>query len=221
MASKKIAAVVAPTIGQNVFARCLPSRGGASVVAHDLGVSRQRVHEWQTGRKQPNLDARLRIEAKIGIPTVTWDQPLNASAVEARAPDPIIVQVTGEARGPAPIVVNMPEAPEPLPATPTDGLARTNSGDVIEQTLNRARLTDLLLDVQRSRRSATGVERQKLTSLEAGLIKQLIAAEEKELVRQTDLFTSALFHDWVTRTVDTLAPWPDAIDALEKMWGLA
>ena len=193
MALKTPAAVVATSLGQDHFSNILKSRGGSSAVARDLGVSRQRVHEWQTGRKQPDLDTRLMLEGRYQIPSAAWDQPLHATPADRRKPR--------------------------LP-TPRDGLVSTHAGEVIEQSSGRAQLTDLLLDVHRKREIAAGTEHLKLAAVEANLLKQLIAAEDHEIARQTDLFTSAMFLDWVGRTLDALAPWPDSIAALEKVWGL-
>ena len=181
-------------------------------MAASLGVSRQRVHEWQTGRKQPDLAARKKIEAVIGVPYATWDHSLHESARETRA----------TVEGPS-IIVMPPAAPLPKVADPTppEGLVKTSSGEVVEQSLGRANLTDLLIDVKRRRMaSQPGPERNKLYTIEANLIKQLVAAEEKELARQTDLFTSQVFLDFLGRTLDALAEWPEAIDKLEKVWGL-
>lgn len=157
----------------------------------------------------------------LGIPTPAWDQPLNLTMPDARQERIASRQAAVEEAERQLLIVPPPEDTEPdLPPTPREGLVQTHDGEIVEQSPGRAQLTDLLLDTQRRRKKAIGPERLKLGQLEGNLLKQLIASEDKELARQKDLFESQVFLDFVGRTIDALADFPEALDKLEKLWGL-
>ena len=179
-------------VGQNLLAgHCKVV--GQSKMAQRLGVSRQRVNEWLNGRKTPDAAARGVMFESLGVPIASWDQPLHQAPAEARRVDEL---------------------------TPRTGLVKSDSGEIIEQSSGRAQLTDLLIDVQMKRRSAEGPDRVRFMTLEGQLLKQLIASEGDEFERLSQIYSSPMFLDFVGRTLDALAPWPDAVAAVEKVWGL-
>lgn len=55
-------------------------------IARLVGVRRQRVSDWRSGRMRPTPDDRSKLERQIGVPSRTWDMPptiATPAAVEA------------------------------------------------------------------------------------------------------------------------------------------
>ena len=78
-------------------------------VAKLAGIARQRVSEWRSGRKRPDLEARQALERAVGIPARTWEappmrrEPAAAPPAPAVQPPPAAAQEAKEAASPGPI----------------------------------------------------------------------------------------------------------------------
>ncbi len=72
-------------------------------VAKLAGLARQRVSEWRSGRKRPDIEARQALERAVGIPARTWEAPPMRREPAAAAPAPPVVQEAPGAPSPGPI----------------------------------------------------------------------------------------------------------------------
>lgn len=75
--------IVVRTEGQRMF---LHVTGSLAAIAQDLQVrTMSSVHDWKTGKKNPNADARAKIFHAYNIPIEAWDQePLGTKLPERK-----------------------------------------------------------------------------------------------------------------------------------------
>ncbi len=194
-------------------------------LARAIGVDRRTVAAWLAGRKRPSLDARRVIQQKLGIPVASWDN----LTVHNRAPAPIVAEpLPGPPETPASAAVDSPadeqdDLPNVCDLIDVEISDPAAPGGSLEHKIEVNHSLRGLLELKQlaERDLVRTTAQRERAALIGALIR--INAKLQEIERQIvanneTIFGSALFHDWLGRMFDVLAPWPEALAALAAHW---
>jgi transcriptional regulator with XRE-family HTH domain len=140
------------SLGARALIRVLAGRSGEDV-AHVLGVSRQAVHAWASGKRVPSAPHRRALETHFGIDHRSWLPVKSTSTAKVRG------YVSGVPR--VDLVLNEEDAAEL--AELADGAGRSRAGlarELVHDALERRR-----------------AERREYERRAAGAIAPLLAEE--------------------------------------------
>jgi len=165
-------------------------------IAREIGVTKQAVSDWRSGRRKPTEGFRRLLETKFGIPAAAWSKPAGGTA-----------STTQPAPAPA---ANTNAAPVEAPSSSVapDGAAAVEDGGPPGDRLDH--LNEVLRSIWDARKRAAGAELAKLTSAEGALIERLARLEQAKRAE------AALLEARIVREHPSWLRLLDAIDAALK-----
>lgn len=191
-----------PNRGAQLLTRVADS--GREVASH-LGVSPSTAGYWRTGERKPNPTDRDRLSERYGIPVEAWDElPATRGRKKKAAEAPAV-----------PVTASEPATTTTAPATEADIDATLQSNAA---RLNRMILSDLArLEGEDGAALELGKRAEVLKKLSDAQVSLAKATGETVLTMQR-IAAHPEFQRCARMIVDAIAPYPDALAAVTKVF---
>lgn len=171
----------------NAGAAALEGRGSLAEIAAQLGVARQTVSRWRSGKKRPGTEARRKLHELFGIDPHAWDRRVELLPQGVEAPIP----------------------PEPASAQPASSTRSSDPLEVARRHLARAQRRRR--EAERSGSAKLIADRD---TLERRAIETLAKVERDAAVTIDHILEHPEFKEAVKTLIDAITPWPAALYAV-------
>lgn len=172
-------------------------------IASALGVSKQVVSYWRTGKQAPGLQARMRLQGALGIASDTWGQEARADEVRPLPAPPELTPAATPLWAPA----------RPMAALPSSVVLPVASGP--STTMEGVEALLVVVREARGRDGLLAAERVKLADAETRLLALRHRMErETELVEDRIVRLHPKWNQIKVAIAAAVVRWPEAARAV-------